>query len=73
MLTRSLPCADLASMLDARTAIFSAARPEASAIMNLVRSLASSIGVALMQALTVFNTQAMHAAMVARITRMRRA
>jgi DHA2 family multidrug resistance protein len=45
-----------------------ALRPDATAISNLVRNLAGSLGVALMQALTVFNTQAMHAAMVAHIT-----
>jgi DHA2 family multidrug resistance protein len=43
-------------------------RPEATAIANLVRNLAGSLGIALMQALTAFNTQAMHAALAAHIT-----
>ncbi len=45
-----------------------ALRPDAAAIMNLVRNLAGSIGIALTQAFTVFNTQAMHAALVTHIT-----
>jgi DHA2 family multidrug resistance protein len=42
-------------------------RPEASAITNLVRNLAGSLGIALMQALTAFNTQAMHTALAAHL------
>ena len=45
-----------------------ALRPEATAIASLVRNLAGSLGIALMQALTAFNTQAMHAALAAHIT-----
>jgi DHA2 family multidrug resistance protein len=43
-------------------------RPEASALVNLARNLSGSMGLALIQALTVFNTQSMHASMVSRIT-----
>jgi DHA2 family multidrug resistance protein len=43
-------------------------RPEASALVNLARNLSGSMGLALIQALTVFNTQAMHSSMVARLT-----
>jgi DHA2 family multidrug resistance protein len=45
-----------------------ALRPDATAIANLVRNLAGSLGIALMQALTAFNTQAMHVALAAHIT-----
>jgi DHA2 family multidrug resistance protein len=45
-----------------------ALRAEATAIGNLVRNLAGSLGVATMQALTTVNTQAMHAALAAHIT-----
>jgi DHA2 family multidrug resistance protein len=43
-------------------------RPEAAAFVSLARNLSGSLGLSLIQALTVFNTQAMHAAMVARLT-----
>lgn len=43
-------------------------RPDATAIANLVRNVAGSLGIAMMQALTVFNTQAMHAALAAHLT-----
>jgi DHA2 family multidrug resistance protein len=42
-------------------------RAEGAAIFNLTRSMGSSIGISVMQALAVFNTQAMHAAMAARV------
>jgi DHA2 family multidrug resistance protein len=42
--------------------------PEAAAIANLVRNLAGSFGIAVMQALTAFNIQAMHTSLAAHIT-----
>jgi DHA2 family multidrug resistance protein len=42
--------------------------PEAAAIANLVRNFAGSFGIAVMQALTAFNIQAMHTALAAHIT-----
>jgi len=42
-------------------------RPDASALSNLMRNLGGSIGVALMQALTAYNGQAMHASLAAHI------
>jgi DHA2 family multidrug resistance protein len=45
-----------------------ALRPEASAMSSLVRNLGGSLGIALMQALTAYNTQAMHAALAAHLT-----
>jgi DHA2 family multidrug resistance protein len=44
-----------------------ALRAEASAISNLLRSLGGSAGVAIMQALTSYNTQSMHASLGAQI------
>jgi DHA2 family multidrug resistance protein len=44
-----------------------ALRAEASAISNLMRFLAGSVGIATMQALTSMNGQAMHASLAARI------
>jgi DHA2 family multidrug resistance protein len=43
-------------------------RPEGTALVSLARNLSSSLGLALMQALTVFNTQAVHAALAAHLT-----
>jgi DHA2 family multidrug resistance protein len=40
-----------------------ALRPDATAISSLLRNLGGSIGVAIMQALTAFNSQSMHAAL----------
>jgi DHA2 family multidrug resistance protein len=40
-------------------------RPDASALFNLIRSLGSSIGISTLQALAVYNTQAMHASLAA--------
>lgn len=42
-------------------------RPDASALSNLMRNLGGSIGVALMQALTAYNGQAMHASLAEHI------
>jgi DHA2 family multidrug resistance protein len=43
-------------------------RPDASTISNLVRNLSGSIGISMMQALTAFNGQAMHASLAGRIS-----
>jgi DHA2 family multidrug resistance protein len=45
-----------------------ALRPDASAVSNLIRNVAGSVGIAMMQALTVFNGQAMHADLAAHVT-----
>jgi len=45
-----------------------ALRPDASALFNLLRNLGGSVGVAAMQALTVANTQTVHASLAAHIT-----
>ena len=45
-----------------------ALRPDASALYNLLRNLGGSVGVAAMQALTVSNTQIMHASLAAHVT-----
>jgi DHA2 family multidrug resistance protein len=42
-------------------------RPEGSAVYTLIRNLGSSVGISIMQALVVANTQTMHASMAARI------
>jgi DHA2 family multidrug resistance protein len=44
-----------------------ALRPDASAISSLLRNLGGSIGVAIMQALTAFNSQTMHASLAAHV------
>jgi DHA2 family multidrug resistance protein len=43
-------------------------RAEGAALFNLIRSMGSSIGISALQAMAVFNTQAMHAAMAAQVT-----
>jgi DHA2 family multidrug resistance protein len=45
-----------------------ALRPDASTISNLVRNLSGSIGISMMQALTAFNGQAMHAALAGHVS-----
>jgi DHA2 family multidrug resistance protein len=45
-----------------------ALRPDASTVANLVRNLAGSVGIAMMQAMTVFNGQTMHASLAAHVT-----
>jgi DHA2 family multidrug resistance protein len=42
-------------------------RAEGSAVYNLVRSLGGSVGISMMQALTVFNGQTMHDSLAARV------
>jgi DHA2 family multidrug resistance protein len=44
-----------------------ALRPDATAISSLLRNLGGSFGVAIMQALTAFNSQSMHAALAAHV------
>jgi DHA2 family multidrug resistance protein len=44
-----------------------ALRPDASAVTNLVRNLGGSVGISVMQALTAFNGQSMHAALAAHV------
>ena len=50
------------------TTVSPALRPDASAISNLMRNLGGSIGIALMQALTAFNGQSMHASLAEHIS-----
>jgi DHA2 family multidrug resistance protein len=45
-----------------------ALRPDASTISNLVRNLSGSVGISMMQALTAFNGQAMHASLAGHVT-----
>jgi DHA2 family multidrug resistance protein len=45
-----------------------ALRPEASTISNLVRNLSGSIGISMMQALTAYNGQAMHASLAGHVS-----
>jgi DHA2 family multidrug resistance protein len=42
-------------------------RPEGSAVYTLIRNLGSSVGISIMQALVVANTQAMHASIASRV------
>jgi DHA2 family multidrug resistance protein len=43
-------------------------RAEATSLYNLVRNLGASVGISIMQAIAVVNTQAMHASMAAHVT-----
>jgi DHA2 family multidrug resistance protein len=43
-------------------------RPDASSLYNMLRNLGASVGISVMQAMTVYNTQVAHASMAARVT-----